>query len=286
MLAPSLREIESTLCKLWMNRSARERLLSRSAPRKKHDSQIEADSLSPELFRVIDKEGIRLYANLLNIGHQDLMENVYPGCAKLIGEKWSEVVDDYFEKFPPAHFNLNRAAESFSKYLSKFGDRYVRKYPFIVELADYEWVELELIEHPGDVRTCPHQALTSPEQFEALSPVVNPVLAIRRYKYQITGIVEHLEGDCCLPKDVEPQLTCVIVYREPDTHSCRFLEVGEMTARIVAVALESQTSYKDLIALAVSSSGGMDPQQCVLEFLELVEKLQEMKLFVGSKPVL
>jgi hypothetical protein len=83
---------------------------------------------------------------------------------------------------------------------------------------------------------------------------------------------------------VAPEPCCVVVYRDPDSHDCRFLAVGEITARIVEAALESPTSYKDLIALTVSSSGGMDAQQCVIEFLEMVEKLQQVKLFVGSLP--
>lgn len=285
MAAPSLREIEKALYSLWTDRKARDIAFPAAGSSKKKAASSLAESISGELLAQIDRRGVSIYADLLNIGHQDLMENVFPGCARLIGDKWSDEVDNYFVKFPPDHFNFNRAAERFSEYLSKFGDRYVRKYPFIVELADYEWLELELLENPGRVEKFPHEQLVSPEQFESLRPVVNPVLAIRRYKYPVTGIVEHLEGDCCLPRDVAPKPCCVVVYRDPVTHDCRFLEVGEITARVVEAALESPTSYKDLIALVVSTSGGMDAQQCVLEFLQMVETLQEVNLFVGSVAV-
>jgi hypothetical protein len=282
MPALSLHEIEEALCTLWMNRRQREAFLDNSGTGKKGKKSTGDLSLSPELSEKIDRNGIRLYAQLLNIGHQDLMENVFPGCARLIGDKWTDVVDDYLEKFPPSHFNLNRSAEKFSQYLAKWGERYVRKYPFIVELADYEWLELELLEHPALIEVYEHTPLSSPEQCALLRPVVNPVLAIRRYKYPITAIVEHLEDNCCIPKDAAPNETAVAVFRDPESHSCRFLEIGEMTARIVEVALESPTSYKDLIELAVAS-GGMDPQQCVIEFLSMVEKLQEVRLLVGSQ---
>jgi hypothetical protein len=285
MPAHCLRDIEITLATVWMNRQAREQLIFSESTGKRRDRSKPGEQLPASLLAEIDKDGVRLYAELLNLGQQDLMENVFPGCAKLIGDRWSDEVNNYLERFPPTHYNLNRAAEKFPEYLLKFGDRYLRKYPFIAELADYEWLELELLEHPGQVKTFPYQPLTDAAQFEQQRPVVNPVLAVRRYKYPITEIVEHLEDDCCLPKDVEPKITQVAVYREPETHDCRFFELGQMAARVIEAAQEKPTAYKDLIALAVSTSGGMDPQQCVLQCLEMIEKLQEVKLLVGSAPL-
>ncbi len=285
MPAHCLRDIEKTLATLWMNRQAREQLIFSESTGKKRD-RAKPDGLLPrDLLEQVDREGVRLYAELLNIGHQDLMENVFPGCAKLIGQRWSEEVNNYLEKCPPSHYNLNRAAERFPEYLLKFGLRYMRKYPFIAELADYEWLELEMLEHPGLIKTFPFEPLTESEQFERLRPVVNPVLALRRYKYPITEIVEHLESDCCLPKDVQPKPIQVAVYREPESHGCRFFELGQMAARVIEAAQEKPTAYKDLIALAVMTSQGVDPQQCVVQFLEMIEKLQEVKLLVGSAPL-
>lgn len=285
MSRPSLHEIEKTLCSLWMNREVREAFLYGAGTKKKHKRPAPSVSLAPELLEQIDKNGVRLYASLLNIGHKDLMVNVFPGCAKLIGDKWPEVVDHYLEQYPPNHYNLNRSAERFSEYLSRFGDRYLRKYPFIAELADYEWLELELLEHRGQIKTYTNAPLTSPADFESLRPVVNPVLAVRRYRFPIPTIVDHLEDDCCLPKDVAPKPATVLVYRDPQSHACRFLEVGEMTAKIVQATLANSLSYKELAALAVSEAQGMDPQQCLVEFIEMVEKLQSLGLFVGSVPI-
>ncbi len=233
---------------------------------------------------MLDEKGIRLYAELLRIGHQDLMASVFPGCASLIGDQWPQTVDDYLEHYPPDHYNLNRAAQRFPQYLAAFGERFLRRYPFLVELADYEWLELELIEHPGVVMTCPHQPLASPEQFERWRPVVNPVLVVRRYRYPITGIVEQLAEGLALPDDLAPAPATVIVYRDPD-NDCRFLEVTEMTCRTVELARSGRHSYKDLIASALSEIHGADPQECVVEFMEMVEKLQSLKLFVGSLPL-
>jgi hypothetical protein len=276
----SLHEIEKTMRMLWMDRKERESFLDGQTGKKKTGSRV--NEVNPELLSEIDKDGVKLYAGLLNYGHQDVMLSIYPGCAKLIGEKWEDVVDNYLEKYPPEHFNLNRTARRFPQYLEKYGERYLKRFPYIAELADYEWIELELMESDQSIEVSEFMPLTLPEHFEQLAPVVNQVLLLREYKYPITSVVDHLEDDCCLPRDVEPKNTFVAVYRDPETNFCRFLEVGESAARIIKTAQDGRVCYRDLLGLAVSMSAAGDPQQAVVEFLELVEKLQSVSLFVGS----
>src|SRR5207244_1761420 len=124
-----------------------------------------------------------------------------------------------------------------------------------------------------------------PEQFQKFAPVVNQVLAIREYEYPITSVVDHLEDDCCLPRDVEPKKTYVAVYRDPESNYCRFLEIGESAAKIIRYAQDERAPYVELLGMAVASADSGDPQTVAVEFLELVEKLQSVSLFVGSVEV-
>jgi hypothetical protein len=278
----SLHEIEKTMRMLWMDRKEREAFLDGQTGKKKKAAASRVSEVSPELLGEIDKNGVKLYAGLLNYGHQDLMLSIYPGCAKLIGDKWEDVVDHYLEKYPPEHFNLNRTASRFPEYIGKYGDRYLKRFPYLAELADYEWIELELMESDVAIEVCEFTSLTTPEHFEQWAPVVNQVLLLREYKYPITNVVDHLEDDCCLPRDVEPAQTFVAVYRDPETNFCRFLEVGQSAAKVISTAQAARVPYRDLLGLAVSMSAAQDPQQAVVEFLELIEKLQSLSLFVGS----
>jgi hypothetical protein len=279
----SLHEIEKTMRMLWMDRKEREAFLDGPTAKKKKQSRIA--EVNPELLNEIDKEGVKLYAGLMNFGHNDVMLSIYPGCAKLLDEKWEDVVDHYLEKYPPEHFNLNQLARRFPEYLTRYGERHLKRFPYLAELADYEWIELELMEADRPVQVNGFQSLTTPEHFENLAPVVNQVLVVREYQYPITSVVDHLEDDCCLPRDVEPAKTFVAIYRDPDSNLCRFLEVGDSAAQIIKTAQAAPTPYRDLLGLAVSLSSAQDPQQAVMDFLELVEKLQSVSLFVGSVAV-
>lgn len=275
MPTPSLREIEHTLRLLWTDRKSRESFL---------DGESTASG-KEDLLSQVDAEGVRLYAGLLSYGHHDLMISVYPGCARLMDDHFHDAVDNYLETFPPEHYNLNQAARRFPEYLTKYGERWVKKFPYILELADYEWVELEMLEKPADIERFPYEPLTSPEQFEKFAPVVNPALLMRKYKYPIPSIVDHLSDECCMPKQVEPSDTYMAIYRDPDTHRCRFMELGELAVGLVESALQAPLSYRELLSTAVARSANPDPQQTVVEFLELVETLQSASLFVGSRPL-
>jgi len=280
MPSPSLREIEQAVVTLFLDRPSRERFLDKTRPSKKRPTAI--DSLSPELIEMVESRGVRIYSRLLRIGHHDVTDSVYPGCARLIGDKWDDVVDDYLRRFPPQHYNFNRTASRLSEYLEKYGERYTRRYPYLIELADYEWLELEIMERDVAVIDRTFEPLTTPAQFEEYAPRLNPALALRRYRFPIPEIVDYLRDECCLPRDIGPKATTVAVYRDPESHLCRFLELGALTARVVEQAATT-TAYRDLLGLVVEQAADKDPQAAVVEFLELVDKLQSLKLFLGSQ---
>ncbi|MBI1271291.1 hypothetical protein GC174_12750 [bacterium] len=273
--SPDLAEIEKSLYTLWTRKGAREEFLSGGSP----------EGVNGEFAKSVDCKGIKLYSSLIRTGQNDLMHSIYPGCAGLIGKGFQDVVGKYFEQFPPHHHNFNRAASRFSTYLASSGDRYVKKYPFMPELADYEWVELEIMEHPaltpdnvGDFKE-----LDSPELFDKFGPVVNSALVIRRYEYPIAKIVDWLKDGVRLPRRVKKEATALAIYRSCEDHSARFLELGEVAALVIERAMsDDAVSYADLIKLAVESQAGTEPQQVILDFLTLVERLREMELFVAS----
>jgi uncharacterized protein len=278
---PSLHEIEKTVATLWLNRQARQWLLSgRKGPMPK----VLADAPA-EVLRAVDRKGVDLYADLMAFGHHDVMESVYPFTSSLLGEKkWHSVVEDYLLRFPPDHFNFNRLCDKLSQYFTIYGGTLVEKYPFLPELADYEWIELEKMEEDVDIISHPHEQLATPEQIATLAPVVNPTLTVRDYKYNVLAIGDAVKENRKLGK-VKPERTLVACFRHPETHVGKFAEIGEAAAKIVEMVRHQSMSYSSLIPVVVSLTPGLAPEESVTEFLELVEDLQELGIFVGSRKV-
>jgi hypothetical protein len=284
MSAPSLRDIENTLTTLWMDEEARCWFLSGA---KLQTVPAALKDIPLDFIKTISQDGVRLYGSLLNFGHHDVMESIYPYCKQLLADDWEETVDDYLKVFPPDHFNFNRLCSRFSRYFdeSERGRQHRKKFPFIAELAHYEWIELEKMEEDVLIEEFSQESLVSPESFAKLAPAVNPSLTIARYKYPLTQIVEILEAGGKLSRKISQEETIVAIYRNPETHRCHFVELGEATAQMLEKAVKSTVSYQDLIPLVVSLAKDTDPQKVVVTFLDSIEELQELKVLVGSKKV-
>lgn len=263
----SLKEVQDTYARLWTTRAAREAYLAQN---------LEAQ----------DQRGVRLYANLIEIGRLDLMTSIYPTFKALLGKKFKDLVHSYYECMPPDNYNLNQSAKKFAVYLRDYEPKLLERHPFICELADYEWIELEVLEaldNPDKSRVKAAQEAGDAVSFAALRPVLTEVYRLRRYKYPVPEIARILLSGQKLPRRVKAEPTYSVIYRDKDDFSCRFLEVEELAMAIIEKMHEHpEMNYGDLIKFAVSVSDA-GPQETVDAFLELVESLKESSLIVFDR---
>lgn len=280
---PSLREIENTIATLWLDERARQWLL---VGRKKGQPAPPSLAGAPaSVLAEADREGIKLYGGLLNFGHHDVMDSVYPFCRRLLGKKWEQVVDDYLLKFPPDHYNFNRLCSRFPEYCTTYGGDLLSRAPYLPELADYEWIELEKMELDVEIPAAAQIDLSNQALLATHGPVVNPTLTVRKYSYDIPAIAERIENGQNPARTVAAETTYVAIYRHPQSQLCRFLALESGAAELVQAALAKPHSYQDLIAMAVRIASPCDPVEAVSDLLQLLEDLNESRLLVGSAPL-
>lgn len=272
-MTTTLHDIEKSLAVLWTQNQSRSQFLL----------QKKADGVSDEISTFIDPRGVRLYAGLIKMGRQDLMSSIYPGCQKILSRSWTKLVDQYFETCPPGHYNLNKAAQGFSEFLKNHTPELVARHGFLPELADYEWVELEIMESDLVVQRGLNVQLDSPEKFQLFGPILNSVLVVRNYNYPISKLVDWLRDDVRLPRRIKKAKINLAIYRDPEELNARFLELGELAAKLIKKVSEAPVSYADLITFAVSECKSKDPQGTVVKSLELFEELDQLQVFLGSR---
>lgn len=274
-MTTDLHTIQRSLATLWTRESARDDLISGRQP----------DGVASDITPIVDRRGVALYASLINIGHQDLMKSIYPGCSKLLSRSWTKLVKRYMETCPPDHYNLNAAAKGFSQFLIEHCPEIVTRHPFMPDLADYEWIELEIMERDGKPEAGEKIGLDNPETFQKYGPVLNSILVVRRYRYPISKIVDWLKDDIRLPRRVKREPVVLAIYRDPDELYARFIELGNLAANVLEKLAERQHTYAELLKFAVSESKGADPQETVMQSIELFEQLNELNVLLGSKSV-
>jgi hypothetical protein len=264
----SLREIEKTLTSIWMERQPVESAQSLSCP------------MEDEKF---DADGARLYARLIGYGHSDVISSIYPYCAKVLNRSWEKTLKQYVQMFPPDHFHLNSSAKKFPQFLSDHCPELLDKLPYLAELADYEWLEMELLEVDTAIGVTATTPLSDPQAFVTLGPVSNPTLKVRTYKYPIQQIVDLIEDGKGFRKKFRPMQSHVAMYRDPISHKVRIVDLDDNAQILLSEA--DRSSYADLARRAVELNPNRDPQLSVTDVIDLIEQFHGINLFVGERKI-
>lgn len=277
---PSLREIEKAMYTLWMNPEARQWLDSEDSSAESHKV---VSALDKSIIAELDRNGASLYARSIAYEHQNMADQIFPYCAKAIGKDWEKVVWDYYKLHPGEHFNFNKICKEFSNYLTDHCQPLLKKYPYLAELADYEWLELEKAEDERKIELAEKIVFNGLDELNAYYPVLNQTLSVCHYLYPIPEIAKNF-SDAKRPRKKFQERACnVAIYRDPETHSSRFMELGKAISQVVETAAQKPTLYVDLLKLAIALTPELDPKQAVVEFFDLVEDLHKDNIFVGSK---
>lgn len=230
-----------------------------------------------------DADGARLYARLIGYGHSDVLSSIYPYCEKVLNRSWEKTLKKYVQAYPPDHFHLNSSARRFPQFLAEHCAELLEKFPYLAELADYEWLEMEVLEVDTTIGVTEKTPLTDPQAFVTLGPLVNPTLQVRTYEYPIQHIVDLIEDGKGFRKKFHPERSNIAMYRDPFSHKARIVELDD-NARILLSEAATGT-YGDLAKCVVELNPERDPQASVTDVIELIEQFHEMNLFVGERKI-
>lgn len=186
---------------------------------------------------------LEIYRGLVRNSFFDLFSRIYPYSKKLIGKDWDRLLPEYFEFFPPKSPILNKIAMNFPLFLSH-QEKILNKYPFIQELAMYEWLELEIAD-----RENPRKSTSK--------NILNPVHVLFSSNYPVNKIIEYIDNNID-PNTLEPVETHIIIYRDPKTYQVRFFELSK--ASLAYIELLKQGFDNTSIVDALSIAYGINPK--------------------------
>jgi len=147
------------------------------------------------------------YRRLMAANRGRVARSLYRGLAKVMGPSFDEAVTRLFDRFPTGHWDLNQAVARMGEVIAAdWPDR-----PELAQLADYEWLH--------------YQAARSPEAFDADRDAVNPTAIARAYTHDVPGYARAARGcDSTTPDAPAPTSITVIVFRDPETLTVRYLQ--------------------------------------------------------------
>lgn len=226
----------------------------------------------------IEARRMKIYAELFYNNVEGFLASAFPVLRRITPDaRWHALVRDFFARHQSREPLFHKIAGEFLKYLDARGRRRgARKddWPFLRELAHYEWVELAL--SVADTELTPALADPNGDVLEH-SPVVSPLAWSLSYRYPV-----HRIGPDFLPREPGAQPTYLIVYRNRQDE-VKFMEANAVTARLLELARRSRASGRRLLQRIARELRHPQPDAVVAQGAVILRGLRERDIILGTR---
>ena len=223
----------------------------------------------------VEDRRMAIYRDLLYRNVEGFLANSFPVLRKILtDDQWHTLIRHYL-KHHQSHTPLfPKMPQEFLQYLQdERGDDEV--YPFICELAHYEWVELALSIDSREIRSAGVD-----EGGDLLSgvPILNELAWPLAYEYPV-----HRISPDYLPGAKPEQPVYLIVYRNR-RDEVGFTELNPVSARLVDCLKENKSrSGRDLLLGIANEMSHPAPDVVIKGGHETLREMREKQIILGIK---
>ncbi len=214
----------------------------------------------------VNQQRMAMYRELFFNNIDSFLSANFPVLRAILNDRqWFELGQDFFAKHASQSPHFSKIPEEFLDYLQNERDS-SGDFPFMLELAHYEWVEMALSIAKETV-PANHQSLDNlPYQRIGLSPLAWPLA----YQYPVQQISPDF-----LPKTAPEQATFLIVYRNLDDE-VNFIEITPITYRLLEIIQErEEVLVEDCLKQVAEESKHPNPEMIMAGGLQILKELAE-----------
>lgn len=221
----------------------------------------------------VPQKRMAVYEELFFNNINEALSNAFPVLRTIHDEEsWLKLVRDYFATHC-AHTPLfHEMPREFLSYLLEERESH-DDFPFISELAHYEWIELELMtaEESESDFNAEGNLLTE-------TPVLSPLIRRLGYNYAV-----HKISPDYLPTEAEKIDTHLLVYR--DSHDkIGFIELNPVTNRLLhLIEQNSSQSGEELLRQIAEELQHPNPQTVIEGGMAILADLKQRGVLLGSR---
>lgn len=179
----------------------------------------------------VKPERIAMYRELIFNNLDGFLSNNFPVIRKILDDtQWQELVRDFIAKHHSKTPYFSEIAEEFLDYLEN--ERHCPDdFPFLLELAHYEWVEMALSISKEELSPFTELRL---DQLPACKVKLSPLAWPLAYQYPV-----QLISPDYLPMSPPEQPSFLVAYRDPED-CVKFIEINAMTYRLLEIIQERE----------------------------------------------
>lgn len=221
----------------------------------------------------VDERRMEIYRALFYNNMESMLSSSFPVIRSLLDdERWHDLVRDFFIRHRCHTPHFPEIPQEFIAYLQQ--ERHAPEDPaFLVELAHYEWIELDVSLDDG----APPPHMDPNGDLLGGVPVMAPVVRNLSYHYPVHRISRDYQ-----PSEPGSQPTRLVVYRDR-LDEVRFLEINAVTQRLLALMKENTHSRGlDLLRIITDELQSPKPDAVIRAGAEVLADLRQRNILLGT----
>ena len=222
----------------------------------------------------IEARRMNIYNELFFNNVEGFMSNGFPVLRSIMpDEKWTRLIRDYFETHKATTPLFPEMTREFLRYLEQEREVQEDDFPFMLELAHYEWVELALSISDQEIDLS-HIDVNG-DLLDGV-PVLSPLAWPLSYQYPV-----HRIGPDFIPAEPGAQPTYLVVYRDlqDDVH---FLELNPVTAHLLQLILEDkQQTSRQMLTTIAEQLQHPNPEVVIQGGMQILHDLKTRNVILG-----
>ncbi len=223
----------------------------------------------------VEERRMAIYRELFFNNIEGFISGGFPVLRSITREEdWLQMVRSFFAHCHCQTPYFLEIAEAFLTWLNNQREPQPWDYPFMQELAHYEWVELAL--DTSEARQSDVAVDGSGDLLKG-HPQQSPLAWSLMYQYPIHRIGKHY-----LPQQPPEQATFLMVYRNSE-EQVKFMETNQLTARLLYILSEdNHLSGAQALQQIAEEMQHPQPEQIVAGGLSVLQQLRDKEIILGT----
>jgi hypothetical protein len=223
----------------------------------------------------VEPRRMAIYNELFFGNLEGFLAGSYPVLRRITpDDRWQTLVRDFFTEHACHSPLFTRLAEEFLDYLEQERTPTEQDFPFLLELAHYEWVELALTLSEADQELPP---LDPNGDLLAGHPLISPLAWHLSYRYPV-----HRIGPDHLPTEPPAAPTLLVVYRDRQD-KIGFLEINPVThALLETLDKDPGISGRKALETIAAALNHPDPASVLQAGTRLLHDLRRREILLGT----
>ena len=225
----------------------------------------------------IEDRRLKVYRELVYNNIESFIANSFPVLRKIIvNEDWHTMMRDYVANHQAHTPMFTKMPQEFLHYLEHERSEKNKDYPFLLELAHYEWIETSI---SMDSREVSFEDIEQDGDLLEDIPVISPLAMPLAYQWPV-----HKISSDYLPDTKPEQATYIVVYRDR-SDEVGFMELNPVSAKLIETCLNNtnQLSGKEILLAIAEQLQHPDPDVVINGGLEIMQDFKNKDIILGTR---